>query len=228
MDVFYWPLADLERVPVLALAALLAVGTVSHVSAQTPPTTTINFQTMSVAASPPGFTQGVVGGGGPADWKVVEEAGGERVLAQTSANKTDRRFPVILYDALTVRDVDVTVKFKPISGSIDRAAGIVVRARDAENYYVVRANALEDNVNLYKMVSGRRSEITGVHVKVPSGQWQTLRVKVEGGRFDIFFNDKPLFQAEDKTFGGAGWIGLWTKADSVTYFDDLVVTPGQE
>jgi hypothetical protein len=128
-----------------------------------------------------------------------------------------------------VRDGFVEVRFKAISGSEDRAAGIVWRAKDADNYYVVRANALEDNVVLYKTVAGRRSSLDivgrkggyGVNIPVPANQWHALRVEFVGKRFDVSFNGKPIFAVEDATFGDAGMIGLWTKADSVTAFDDF-------
>ena len=118
------------------------------------------------------------------------------------------------------------MKFKPIAGSEDRAGGIVWRARDANNYYVVRANALEDNVVLYKTVNGVRSSLNlvgekggyGVKTAVPANRWHTLRVEFAGARFNIVFNGKPLLAVEDTTFPEAGMVGLWTKADSVTAF----------
>jgi hypothetical protein len=127
------------------------------------------------------------------------------------------------------------VRFKALAGSEDRAAGLVWRAIDANNYYVVRANALEDNVVLYKTVSGVRSPLDivgrkggyGVKVAVPSGHWHSLRVEFSGTRFKVSYNDRVLFEVEDATFKNAGMIGLWTKADSVTAFDALSfgVTP---
>ena len=110
------------------------------------------------------------------------------------------------------------------------AAGLVWRARDANNYYVVRANALEDNVVLYKTVNGARSAIDivgrtggyGVNVPVPANQWHSLRVEFKGTRFRVLYNGKQLFEVEDSTFSGAGMVGLWTKADSVTLFDKII------
>ena len=113
---------------------------------------------------------------------------GGRVLAQTSSDQTDYRFPLAIYDRVNARNVEVTVRFKPVAGRIDRAGGIAVRLADADNYYVVRANALEDNVNFYRVVQGSRREIHGVGAKVTSDQWHTLSIKAEGDRFTIGFD----------------------------------------
>ena len=121
------------------------------------------------------------------------------------------------------------MKFKAVAGSADRAAGLVWRAKDAGNYYVVRANALEDNVVLYKTADGVRRSLGivgrkggyGVAIPVPANQWHSLRVDFKGSRFRVTYNGKQLFEVEDLTFGDAGKIGLWTKADSVTLFDRI-------
>ena len=136
-------------------------------------------------------------------------------------------YPLALKEGTDIKDGFVEVKFKPISGSEDRAGGLVWRARDANNYYVVRANALEDNVVLYKTVNGERSSLDivgrkggyGVKTPVPANQWHPLRVEYAGTRFKVIFNGQPLFEVEDATFTEAGMVGLWTKADSVTAFD---------
>ncbi len=146
---------------------------------------------------------------------------GPKVLVQTSKDKTDYRFPLAVFDQPVLRDVDVAVRFKPVSGEVDRAAGIAVRLVDRDNYYVVRANALEDNVRLYRVVKGDRQQFAGANVKVQSGIWQELRLVVRGSRFEVFFEGRSLFSAVDTTFATAGRVALWTKADSVTSFDDL-------
>jgi hypothetical protein len=138
-------------------------------------------------------------------------------------------YPLALKEGTSIGDGFVEVRFKAIAGTEDRAAGLVWRAKDANNYYVVRANALEDNVVLYKTVGGVRSSLDivgqkggyGVKVPVPAGQWHTLRVDFVGPRFKVTFNGRPLFEVDDATFPAAGLIGLWTKADSVTAFDGL-------
>ena len=135
-------------------------------------------------------------------------------------------FPLALKEGTSVKNGFLEVKFKPISGAEDRAGGLVWRAKDASNYYVVRANALEDNVVLYKMVNGTRSSLDivgqkggyGMKVPVPTNQGHTLRVEFNGTRFKVSFNGQALFEVEDNTFTEAGMVGLWTKADSVTAF----------
>jgi 3-keto-disaccharide hydrolase len=214
---------DIIVVSLLSVAGLVAVRGLAHAASEI----AISFADMPVGVPPPGFTPGLTGGGGPIAWEVVEDATapGGRALAQASSDRTDYRFPIILYDALSVRDVDVSVRFKALSGKVDRAAGIIVRAQDAQNYYVLRANALEDSVNLYKVEKGRRREIKAARAKVPSETWQSLRLTVQGARFEAYFNDQPVLAAEDKTFAEAGRVGLWTKADSITEFADLVIRP---
>ena len=213
---------------VVAIALLCAAGlAVAHAFAQTPAEIASGFAEMPVGAPPPGFTPGLTGGGGPVAWSIIDDssAPGGRALAQASSDRTDNRFPNIFYDALSARDVDVSVRFKALAGKVDRAAGIIVRAQDAQNYYVLRANALEDNINLYKVEKGRRHEIKGARAKVPSEAWQSLRLVVQGARFEAFYNDQPVLTADDKTFAEPGKVGLWTKADSITEFVDLAIRP---
>lgn len=144
-------------------------------------------------------------------------------------------FPLALKNGTSIRDGTVEVRFKAIAGREDRAGGLVWRAKDADNYYVVRANALEDNVVLYKTAHGMRSALDivgrtggyGVKVPVPADQWHTLRVEFAGTRFKVSFNGAVLFEVDDGTFKEAGMIGLWTKADSVTLFDGLAITVGK-
>jgi hypothetical protein len=147
------------------------------------------------------------------------------VLAQTSTDQTDYRFPLAIYDPLTAANLDASVRFKAVAGRIDRAGGLAIRLTDADNYYVVRANALEDNVNFYRVVQGSRREIKGAATKVTSDTWHSLSVNADGDRFAITFDGKVLFTVTDRTFTGAGKIALWTKADSVTHFDQLAITP---
>jgi hypothetical protein len=133
-------------------------------------------------------------------------------------------YPALSLGEKAYGDVAVSVHFKPISGTSDRAAGIIFRIRDQDNYYILRANALEDNVNFYKYERGRRSLIQEGSAKVPSEQWQELQVEVKGNRMRGFLNGKLVVEASDDTFK-AGRAGLWTKADSATCFDDVRITP---
>ena len=186
----------------------------------------LNFDTAEVGKPPPDFSTALTGGGGPVAWVVKEDASAlssGKVLAQTSTDKTDYRFPLCIYDKFTARDVEVSVKFKAVAGKVDQAAGLVARYQDKGNYYITRANALEDNVNLYKVIGGSRKHFAGIKAKVSSGEWHGLKLRVKGSHFQVFFDDKLLFEADDDTFKDPGKVGLWTKADSVTYFDDLQI-----
>jgi hypothetical protein len=170
----------------------------------------IDIGKMNAGEPPAGFDFARTGQGGPGRWTVTSDASASagRAIEQTSADNTDYRFPLAIHSAASARNVDVSISFKALSGKVDRAAGIAVRLVDADNYYVVRANALEDNVRFYRMVKGRREQ---------------LGLRAEGERFTVTFDGKPLFTASDKTFAGAGKVALWTKADSVTRFDRIEI-----
>ena len=146
------------------------------------------------------------------------------VLAQVSTDKTDYRFPLVIADEGSFKDLDISVKFKAVAGQVDRAAGLVFRLKDANNYYIVRANALESNYRLYHVVKGRRVQFAGANFKVASGEWHELRVECVGDRITCYYDGEKKIDATDETFKEAGKVGLWTKADSVTYFDDLRVS----
>ncbi len=170
------------------------------------------------------YAAGLTGFGSPPSWTVLEDSG-RKVLAETSKDTADYRFPLVIFDQPIVADLDVAVRFKPVAGEVDRAAGLAVRLVDANNYYVVRANAAEDNVRLYKVVAGQRRQFAGANTKVPTGVWQELRLLARGNGFEVFLDGKSLYRATDTTFTAAGRVALWTKADNVTYFDDLRLQP---
>ncbi len=187
----------------------------------------VSFENDAVGATPKGWTATRTGTGDP-KWTIEHDqtAPSKLKIVKQSGRAT---YPLLLKDDTNVKDGFIEVKFKAIAGSEDRAAGLVWRARDASNYYVVRANALEDNVVLYKTVHGARSPLDivgrkggyGINVSVPANQWLRLRVDFSSRRFRVLYNGKQLFEVEDSTFGDAGKVGLWTKADSVTLFDEI-------
>lgn len=213
------------RTAALLLALTAFGGTVSQPGA----TRQIDFSDHTPGQPPKGFEFGHTAKvGAPGEW-LVQAEGGNRYLAQVGADNTRARFPVAVLSEVTAADVDLSVRFKPVSGRVDQAAGLVWRFQNEDNYYIVRANALENNVVLYKVENGRRSDLPlrgegrtyGKKVPVPSGQWSTLRVVAAGARFEVYLNDGKLYEVEDGTFSRAGKVGVWTKADSVTHFDDL-------
>jgi 3-keto-disaccharide hydrolase len=186
-----------------------------------------NFDNDPVGAPPAKFHSARTGQGSESKWAVMADPTAPskpNVAAQTSTDKTDYRFPLLIADEGSFRDLDISVKFKAVSGSVDQAAGLVFRLKDANNYYVVRANALEDNYRLYHVVNGSRKQFAGANFKVTSGAWHELRVEATGNKFTCYFDGTKKIEATDDTFKDAGKVGLWTKADSVTYFDDLRVT----
>jgi hypothetical protein len=188
---------------------------------------TANFENDAVGTAPKGWTATRTGMGDP-KWTVEQDqtAPSKLKVVKQSGQAT---YPLLLKEDTNIKDGSIGAVFKAISGSEDRAAGLVWRARDANNYYVVRANALEDNVVLYKTVNGVRSPLDivgrtggyGINVSVPANQWHSLTVDFTSNRFKVFYKGKLVFEVEDSTLGNAGKIGLWTKADSVTLFDKI-------
>ncbi len=212
----------------MALALIAGISGVAMASAQT---RKIDFAQDAVGQPPKGFQFGhTAGAGAPGKW-LVQAEGNEKVLAQLDPDSTRSRFPVAVLGDVRAADVDLSVRFKPVSGKVDQAAGLVWRFQDQDNYYIVRANALENNVVLYKVEKARRIDLPvkgegrtyGKKAEVPSGRWSTLRVVASGPRFEVYYNGTKLYEVEDSTFTQAGAVGVWTKADSVTYFDDLTV-----
>jgi hypothetical protein len=181
---------------------------------------------MTVGAAPTGFEFARTGQGGTGRWIVAADATavGGRVIEQASTEPTDYRFPLAIYQPVSAGNLAVGVRFKAMAGKVDRAGGIAVRLTDANNYYLVRANALEDNVRFYRVVKGQRQQLEGANVKVAPNEWHELGLRAEGPRFAVTFQGKPLFTATDQTFAGAGKVALWTKADSVTRFDRIEIT----
>jgi hypothetical protein len=186
---------------------------------------TVNFDQST--ALPDGWLSGVTGHGA-AKWEVVAEraaASPPNVLRQSG----EATFCWAVNTKHKFKDGFAEVKIRPIAGKEDQAGGLIWRFKDANNYYVVRANALEGNVVLYKTVNGKRSSLQvkgrmfgyGVDSDVPKAKWSVLRVEFAGNLFTVFYEGKRLFQVEDDTFQDDGAIGVWTKADSVTLFDDL-------
>ena len=210
-------------------AALLLFGPVSA--------EVIRFDNCAPGKPPVGWTVAMTHDGGVPRWEIVQDTSAPRppyVLAQVSRDSTAGRFPLAIWDATTLRDGEVSVAFKTIDGKVDQAAGIVWRYQDPNNYYIVRANALERNVVLYKVEKGIRVSIApkglpsrsyGVKHEIPKGQWNNLRIAFNDSLFAVFLNGERLFEAQDRTFIQPGKTGLWTKADSLTYFDEFTILP---
>jgi hypothetical protein len=180
---------------------------------------TINFDNAKAGEPPAGWTFTKTGSGQPR-WMVVTDATAPskpNVLKQSG----EATYPVAIKEGTSLKDGFVEVKFKPISGQEDQAGGVIWRCADADNYYIARANALEDNVTIYHTIKGRRVAFKNVNEKVAPAVWHTLRVDFSGNKFTVTFDGKKVIEATDDSFKDAGKVGLWTKADSVTLFDDF-------
>src|SRR6266853_1276645 len=180
---------------------------------------TVNFDDLKTGAPPPGWTDTKTGKGN-AKWEVVADDSAPskpNVLKQSGV----ATYPVCIKDDASLKDGYVEVKFKPLSGKEDQAGGVVWRAKDSDNYYIARANALEDNVCIYHTIKGKRTEKKRTDMKVASSQWHTLRVDFKDNYFVVTFDGKKAIEWDDDTFKDAGEVGVWTKADSVTLFDDF-------
>jgi hypothetical protein len=186
----------------------------------------IAIDRMKLGSPPAGFSFARTGRGGEGEWTVVEDPTAQtgRAIEQSSADRTDYRFPLAIHESLSAANLNVELRFKAIGGNIDQAGGIAVRLEDADNYYVARANALEDNVRFYRVVNGRREQLGGASLRVTANEWHTLGLRAEGERFTVSYDGKTLFSVTDKTFAEAGGVALWTKADSVTRFDQVRIT----
>jgi hypothetical protein len=213
----------------LVFAGALAIGgtVMPRTAAAQHVTKQIDISRMSPGLAPDDFTFWRTGDGDVGDWRVVEDpsASDRQVIAQTSKDPTDYRFPLAVYRPISAKNVDVVLRFKPVGGTVDQAGGIVVRLSTPDDYYAVRANALEDNVRFYRMVKGQREQLDGANIKITSNEWHTLGLRAENDRFTISFDGSELFSTMDSTFVASGKVGLWTKADSVTYFDGIAITP---
>ncbi len=206
----------------VALAAMVAAAAFAEEKM-----TRFNFDSDTAGQTPKGFEFALTGKGRPGIWIVqaVNDApSGKNVLAQTDGDDTDYRFP-IAFTGPELKDLRLSVKCKPVAGKGDRGCGIIWRLMDKDNYYVTRANALEDNVHLYHVVNGRRVRFAGWDGKVASGVWHELSMDMVGNHIQVFFNGSKVIDDRDDTFKDAGKFGVWTKADSIVQFDDLVATP---
>jgi len=182
-------------------------------------TQTINFDNSKTGDPPAGWTATKTGSG-QAKWTIERDdtaPSKPNVLKQSG----EATYPVCIKDDTNLKDGFVEVKFKPISGKEDQAGGVIWRAKDANNYYIARANALEDNVTIYHTIRGRRTEKKRASMKVATNQWSTLRVDFQNNHFTVTFDGKKAIEWDDDTFKDAGKVGVWTKADSVTLFDDF-------
>lgn len=204
-----------------AAALLIGLMAVSMAKAET-----ITFSAEQPGALPKEFEHGVMGVGGPGRWEIVADdtAAGGKALAQLTTDRSEHRFLTAWLQPFMAANVEVTAHFKPVAGDGDQAGGVVVRLLDAKNYYIARANATEDNVRFYRVRGDVRQQIASADVKVASGVWHTITLRAEGDQFTVLFDGKLMHSTVDTTplpRPSAGHVGVWTKSDSVTYFDRI-------
>lgn len=190
-------------------------------------TVVYDFDSDPTGELPPYMFSALTGEGEEGIWVVMEDETAPsppNVLAQISTDPTNNRFPLAILKKGSFKDLDLSVKFKAVSGTVDQAGGLVFRYQDENNYYLVRANALEDNYRLYRVVDGIRQQFAGADFAVTANEWHTLGVVLIGNQFECYYDGELKITASDDRFPDAGNVGLWTKADSVTHFDDLTIT----
>jgi 3-keto-disaccharide hydrolase len=172
-------------------------------------------------------TQGMTGVGRPPSWHPVADpdAPDGWALAETAGDPADLRFPLCISGQTVTRDFDATLRFKPISGTRAQVAGLMFRAQSASDYYVVRANALDNSVRLYRMEKGKRSQLASKEAPIEAGKWHSLRVIAANERFEVALDGKTLFDVTDRSLPLSGPLGVWSQADSVTRYGSLLVSP---
>lgn len=183
-----------------------------------------DFEAEHTGNLPSGFSQE------KGQWRILEDINapsGKKVLAQTSGSKHGSYFNLVVVSETNYADLELEVKFKAVNGSEDQGGGPVFRYQDKNNYYIVRVNPLEDNFRVYKVVNGNRQELAGAEVKTTAGKYRSIKILARGPHIQCWYDGQSYLNIEDTTFQG-GAIGLWTKADAITYFDDLKVSPLEE
>jgi hypothetical protein len=210
---------------VITTALAVLAGTALLAAADKP--RVFRFTKDDTSKVPTGWKVAQTGKGDGSVWKVVADETAPsktgHVLAQT-AESPGPMFNLCVADDTKYKDVEVSVAFKSIKGKKDQGGGIVWRYQDADNYYVARMNPLEDNFRVYKVVAGKRSaEFQDAEVKVPANEWHVLKITMQGDHIQCYLDGKRHLDVKDDTFKEAGKVGLWTKADAQTYFDDVQV-----
>jgi hypothetical protein len=210
---------------VVVLAAVLALPAVALGQGGGP--TSVDLSTTEPGGEPADFTFWHTGEGETGQWTIVADptAVNGRAVAQLSHDPTDYRFPLAIYKPYSGKDLEASLRFKPVAGKVDEAGGIAVRLLTPDDYYVAGANAHEGIVGFYRVVKGQHERLASAYVKVAPNQWHTLALNAEGDRFTVSFDGKALLSAKDGTLPEAGKVALWTKADSITYFDTISITP---
>ncbi len=217
----------MTRTPSLLVPAIAAALSFAATNAAAQ---TITFANDMPGQPPKDFEFGLAGEGGPGRWQIVADktAAGGKALAQLSTNTAANRFLVAIYSPTVFANGEITTRCKPVSGRVDQACGLIIRAADARNYYIARSNALESNVRFYRVRNGARQQLaTAENVTTPRGQWHSLTLRAEGNRYTVSLNGKVIHTTIDTTTAEPrpteGRAGLWVKSDSVTHFERVEI-----
>ena len=196
--------------------------TESPAGVETASVTTFTFDTDEVGKMPMHWSNHFTGKGKLGNWEIRQDDG-QQVLAQVSQENFGYHFDVIVWDESDYQNLEMTVRFKGVKGKEDQGGGPVWRYHDADNYYIARANPLENNFRVYKVVAGNRKQLASVDLDIPTGEWHTIKISMMGNHILCFYDGKKYHDVTDDTFTGSGKVGLWTKADAFTYFDNLEI-----
>ncbi len=203
---------------IISLATLVVLcygnATLNNVAAQGKDAT-FNFDNEEVGKLPADWTAAV------SSWMIAMD-GANKAIKQAGKNEGDR-FNICVQNKLTYQNLEMEVRIKPLEGEEDQGGGLVWRYRDAKNYYITRANPLENNFRVYKVVNGNRKQMQSANIKMTKGEWYTIKVVVTGNNVDCYYNGQKLLSHSDDTFPNAGLVGFWSKADAVSLFDDLKI-----
>jgi hypothetical protein len=217
-------------IPSIAIVAFLVYSgatlpdgkTSLHVASANLKDTVINFDNCEVDKLPNGFTQTETGKLQHLNWKVVND-NGSKVVAQSAKNEGDY-YNLLILDKPAYQNFIMNIKIKAVAGEEDRGGGLVWRYIDNNNYYIARCNPLENNFRFYRVVNGNRKQLKSVDCSIKTGEWFTMSIEMNNNKISCSLNNIKMIETTDDTFKSPGNIGLWTKADAVTYFDNFGIT----
>jgi len=184
--------------------------------------TLFTFNSDETGKMPAGWSAYFTGKGSLGKWEIIKESENQ-VLAQVSQENFGYHFDVIVWDESNYQNLEISVKFKGVKGEEDQGGGPVWRYQDPDNYYIARANPLENNFRVYKVVDGNRKQLASADMDMPTGEWHTISITMISNHIECYYDGKKYLDITDDTFADSGKAGLWTKADANTYFDDLKI-----
>jgi len=185
--------------------------------------TVFTFDTDEHGKMPVNWSNYVTGKGSLGKWEIRQD-NDTQVLAQVSQENFGYHFDVIVWDKSDYQDLEITVKYKGVKGEEDQGGGPVWRYQDPDNYYIARANPLENNYRVYKVINGNRKQMASVNFGIPTGEWHTIKIRMIANHIECFYDGKKYLDVNDDSIINSGKVGLWTKADAFTFFDDLKIT----